>query len=70
MPLMIRLFKLRRRTKSEDARIVAVDPERPMTPQELAKRRRECSMLHDSMVKREHRRVWKDCAMLWRWRGR
>ena len=34
-----------------------------MTPQELAKRRREYSMLHDSMVKREYRRAWKDCAM-------
>ena len=54
---MIRLFKLSGRTKSEDARIVAVEPERPMTPQELAKRRREYSMLHDSMVKREHRRA-------------
>ena len=34
-----------------------------MTPEQLAKHRREYSMLHDSMVKREYRRAWKDCAM-------
>lgn len=56
MPLMIRLFKVRGRTKSEAAKIGAVEPGRPMTPQELAKRRREYSMFHDSMVKREYRR--------------
>lgn len=33
-----------------------------MTREELAKRRRGYSLLHDSMVKREYRRAWKDCA--------
>jgi hypothetical protein len=33
-----------------------------MTPEQLAKRRREYSLLHDSMVKRVSARV-EDCAM-------
>lgn len=53
----------RGRTKREDARIGAVGPKRPMTPEQFAKRRREYSILHDSMVKPKYRRAWKDCAM-------
>jgi hypothetical protein len=49
-----------RRTKRENARIGAVEPKRPITPEELAKRRREYRMLHDSMVKKECYRPWKD----------
>ena len=40
-----------------------MEPKRPITPEELAKRRREYRMLHDSMVKKECYRAWKDYAM-------
>ena len=39
-----------------------MEPRRPMTPEELAKRRREYSMLHDSMVKKAYRRAGKEYA--------
>ena len=38
-------------------------PSAPITPEELAKRRREYGMLHDSTVKKEGYRPWKDYAM-------
>lgn len=40
-----------------------MDDDRPLTEEQLAKRRRELSLLHESHVAREYREAWKECML-------
>jgi len=40
-----------------------MEPDRPLTEEELAKRRRELAMLHQSSVQKLYREAWKECSM-------
>lgn len=42
---------------------VPVEPDRPMTKEELARLRRDYSMLHQSRVEHYYREAWRECKM-------